>query len=327
MLTRLILFLGVLALAASLPTLNTEMDKDIDADDAVVSLSEQLLSGDASDTDDIDLQAGQFMRKGVKAKYGSKYKGMTYYKYKHSGYKSSYYRHRHYGSFYVYGMYGYPYGYHRHRYGRHQRSRFTRPGNSTEHLPTPQKNSSVVVLVRTTTSTTPDEARKIRDALWRIVESNLPLSPLVKKVKSCLAGSSLETCLDQYLKVYFEKREGASFSPTWRIPEPCGAFPLEPCAEEDLQMDAGSNEVGAFPSIDTASQTFGWAEVLGEGREEAAVTINHLLNVGGTHSEIARAGIKTGPGSSVLLESPAPALSPACSAAIAVLMASLVLLI
>ena len=141
MLTRLILFLGVLALAASLPTLNTELDKDIDADDAVVSLSEQLLSGDASDTDDIDLQAGQFMRKGVKAKYGSKYKGMTYYKYKHSGYKSSYYRHRHYGSFYVYGMYGYPYGYHRHRYGRHQRSRFTRPGNSTEHLPTPQKNS------------------------------------------------------------------------------------------------------------------------------------------------------------------------------------------
>lgn len=312
MLTRLILFLGVLALAASLPTLNTELDKDIDADDAVVSLSEQLLSGDASDTDDIDLQAGQFMRKGVKAKYGSKYKGMTYYKYKHSGYKSSYYRHRHYGSFYVYGMYGYPYGYHRHRYGRHQRSRFTRPGNSTEHLPTPQKNSSVVVLVRTTTSTTPDEARKIRAALWRIVESNLPLSPLVKKVKSCLAGSSLEACLDQYLKVYFEKREGASTNVV---------------EEEDLQMDAGSNEVGAFPSIDTASQTFGWAEVLGEGREEAAVTINHLLNVGGTHSEIARAGIKTGPGSSVLLESPAPALSPACSAAIAVLMASLVLLI
>lgn len=312
MLTRLILFLGVLALAASLPTLNTELDKDIDADDAVVSLSEQLLSGDASDTDDIDLQAGQFMRKGVKAKYGSKYKGMTYYKYKHSGYKSSYYRHRHYGSFYVYGMYGYPYGYHRHRYGRHQRSRFTRPGNSTEHLPTPQKNSSVVVLVRTTTSTTPDEARKIRAALWRIVESNLPLSPLVKKVKSCLARSSLEACLDQYLKVYFEKREGASTNVV---------------EEEDLQMDAGSNEVGAFPSIDTASQTFGWAEVLGEGREEAAVTINHLLNVGGTHSEIARAGIKTGPGSSVLLESPAPALSPACSAAIAVLMASLVLLI
>jgi len=315
MLTRLILFLGVLALAASLPTLNTEMDKDIDADDAVVSLSEQLLSGDASDTDDIDLQAGQFMRKGVKAKYGSKYKGMTYYKYKHSGYKSSYYRHRHYGSFYVYGMYGYPYGYHRHRYGRHQRSRFTRPGNSTEHLPTPQKNSSVVVLVRTNTSTTPDEARKIRAALWRIVESNLPLSPLVKKVKSCLARSSLDACLDQYLKVYFEKREGAS---------------TNVAEEEDLQMDAGSNEVGAFPSIDTASQTFGWAEVLGEGREEAAVTINHLLNVGGTyyrHSEIERAGIKTGPGSSVLLESPAPALSPACSAAIAVLMASLVLLI
>jgi len=312
MLTRLILFLGVLALAASLPTLNTELDKDIDADDAVVSLSEQLLSGDASDTDDIDLQAGQFMRKGVKAKYGSKYTGMTYYKYKHSGYKSSYYRHRHYGSFYVYGMYGYPYGYHRHRYGRHQRSRFTRPGNSTEHLPTPQKNSSVVVLVRTNTSTTPDEARKIRAALWRIVESNLPLSPLVKKVKSCLARSSLEACLDQYLKVYFEKREGASTNVV---------------EEEDLQMDAGSNEVGAFPSIDTASQTFGWVEVLGEGREEAAVTINHLLNVGGTHSEIERAGIKTGPGSSVLLESPAPALSPACSAAIAVLMASLVLLI
>jgi len=315
MLTRLILFLGVLALAASLPTLNTELDKDIDADDAVVSLSEQLLSGDASDTDDIDLQAGQFMRKGVKAKYGSKYTGMTYYKYRHSGYKSSYYRHRHYGSFYVYGMYGYPYGYHRHRYGRHQRSRFTRPGNSTEHLPTPQKNSSVVVLVRTNTSTTPDEARKIRAALWRIVESNLPLSPLVKKVKSCLARSSLEACLDQYLKVYFEKREGAS---------------TNVAEEEDLQMDAGSNEVGAFPSIDTASQTFGWVEVLGEGREEAAVTINHLLNVdpyGGPTSEIERAGIKTGPGSSVLLESPAPALSPACSAAIAVLMASLVLLI
>jgi hypothetical protein len=325
--TRLVVFCGLLALACALPTLET----DTNAEDNALSLSEQLIDHEsrAQDAQDdienaedaeVDLQAGQFMRKGMKYKY-SKYKSMKVYKYKSHGYKSSYSKMGRHRAFYVYGMYGRPYGYHRYGYGRSQHRQWTRPENATEHLPKPTANSSVLVFVKSQSSSAAD----IRLAMWNRLKSDCANSPkLVENVANCYNqrvgfgnsgycasrcscsysdSTSLTACLDQYMKVYFEQPTAASA-----------------VAQEDLQMM--SDSASAFPTA-TSTQAYGWLEVMGAGSEDAAASLNNAINAGSLSSD----GLKTGAGASVVLENPAPALSPVCSAAIAIFMASLVLLI
>jgi len=329
MLTRLIVFCGILALASALPTLETEMNAEQNA----LSLSEQLIDAESSAQDaqdelesaedaEVDLQAGQFMRKGMKYKY-SKYKSMKVYKYKSHGYKSSYSKMGRHRTFYVYGMYGRPYGYHRYGYGRSQHNVWTRPVNASEHLPKPTANSSVLVFVKSQSSSAAD----IRLKMWNHLKDDCNNSPkIVEDVRNCYntrVGSehstycvskctcpysdstALTACLDQYVKVYYEK------------PTPASAV-----TQEDLQMSVGSDSDTAFPTA-TSSQAYGWLEVMGSGSEDAAASLNNAIN----ERRLTAVGLQTGAGASVVLENPAPALSPLCSAAIATFAASLVLLI
>jgi len=327
MLTRLIVFCGILALASALPTLETEMNAEQNA----LSLSEQLIDAESSAQDaqdelesaedaEVDLQAGQFMRKGMKYKY-SKYKSMKVYKYKSHGYKSSYSKMGRHRTFYVYGMYGRPYGYHRYGYGRSQHNVWTRPVNASEHLPKPTANSSVLVFVKSNSSDQGAAAKQIRLEMWNRLKISQPNNKVAEAVWMCynngIGGgcwqhsctytnsSMLETCLDQYMKIYFEQ------------PTPASAV-----TQEDLQMSVGSDSDTAFPRA-TSSQAYGWLEVMGTGSEEAAASLNNDINAG----TVSAPGLITGAGSSVVLENPAPALSPLCSATIATFMASLVLLI
>merc|ERR1711907_708393 len=259
---------------------------------------------------------------------------MKTWKYKHKGYKSSYKsmgRHR---TFYVYGLYGRPYGYHRFGYGRSQHRQWTRPQNASEHLPKPTANSSVLVFVKSQTCTATC-AQGIRLQMWNRLKtkclSSNDIARVVENVGICYnrrVGSehsgyckkgvtnrwctcsysdrtALTACLDQYMKVYFEQRSPASA-----------------VTQEELQMSVGSESSNAFPTA-TSSQAYAWLEVAGTGSEEAAVSLNNDINTGALHAS----GLKTGAGASVVLENPAPALSPVCPFAMATFLASLILLI
>merc|ERR1711871_1236188 len=265
-----------------------------------------------------------------------KYKWMKVYKFKSKGYKTSYKSMRRQRTFYVYGLYGRPYGYHRFRYGRSQRREWTRPQNASEHelhLPKPTANSSVLVFVKSQSS----NATQIRLAMWNRLKTGCSRHgankiAIVENVGKCYNrrvgyrrngyctvyvnppgyctcaysnSTALTACLDHYMKLYFEQRS-----------------PSSAVTQEDLQMSAGSNSGTAFPTA-TSSQAYGWLEVMGTGSEEAAVSLNNDINAGKMRAH----GLKTGAGASVVLENPAPALSPVCPVAIAAFLASLVLLI